>query len=87
MDISKISLSGFDSGGVFAIQFHVAFSMTIMGAGIAAGGKLFSPDPAVCKTSYTGPSWCAKGNYTAAHSQCMSTTAGAQVEDYVNKDA
>ncbi len=39
VDTKKISLSGFSSGGFFAVQFHVAFSETIMGAGIAAGGE------------------------------------------------
>ncbi len=41
-NISKkeISLSGFSDGGFFGVQFHVAFSETIMGVGIAAGGML-----------------------------------------------
>ena len=35
----EISLSGFSDGGFFGVQFHVAFSETIMGVGIAAGGN------------------------------------------------
>ena len=35
----KITVSGLSSGGYFAVQFHVAFSSTIKGAGIIAGGK------------------------------------------------
>jgi len=38
VDSDKISVSGLSSGGYFAVQFHVAFSKTIMGAGILAGG-------------------------------------------------
>ena len=38
VDTNGISISGISSGGYFAVQFHVAFSKTIMGAGILAGG-------------------------------------------------
>ena len=40
MDKQKLSVSGLSSGGFFAVQFHVAFSKSIMGAGVVAGGKL-----------------------------------------------
>ena len=39
MDKSKISVSGISSGGYFAVQFHIAYSKTIMGAGVVAGGR------------------------------------------------
>ena len=39
VDKDQLSVSGFSSGGFFAVQFHVAFSETIMGAGIVAGGN------------------------------------------------
>ena len=39
MDKTKISVSGISSGGYMAVQFHVAYSETIMGAGIVAGGN------------------------------------------------
>ena len=38
----KLSVSGLSSGGYFAVQFHIAFSKLIMGAGIVAGGKLYT---------------------------------------------
>ena len=40
MDKDQLSVSGLSSGAFFAVQFHVAFSETVMGAGIVAGGKL-----------------------------------------------
>ena len=36
----ETSVSGVSSGGYMAVQFHVAFSGTIKGAGITAGGSL-----------------------------------------------
>lgn len=42
METEAISVSGLSSGGYFAVQFHVAFSSTIMGAGIVAGGNRLS---------------------------------------------
>ena len=39
VDAAGISVSGFSSGGFFAVQFHVAFSKIVMGAGVMAGGK------------------------------------------------
>ena len=34
-----MSVSGLSSGAYFAVQFHVAFSSSIMGVGAVAGGK------------------------------------------------
>lgn len=34
----NISVSGLSSGAYFSVQFHVAFSSTIMGVGVMAGG-------------------------------------------------
>jgi len=42
VDKTQISVSGLSSGAFFAVQFHVAFSSTIMGAGIVAGGAYHS---------------------------------------------
>ena len=39
VDKNQISVSGLSSGAYFAVQFHVSFSKTIMGAGIVAGGR------------------------------------------------
>lgn len=38
IDLSETSVSGFSSGAFFAVQFHVAFSSTLKGAAIFAGG-------------------------------------------------
>ena len=38
VDTSLISVSGVSAGGYMAVQFHVAFSSSIMGAGIVAAG-------------------------------------------------
>ena len=39
IDTSLISVSGVSAGGYMAVQFHVAYSSSIMGAGIVAAGK------------------------------------------------
>ena len=54
IDVSKITVSGFSSGGFFAIQFHVAYSKIVRGAGVIAGG----------------PFWCARNNFNITLSQC-----------------
>jgi hypothetical protein len=41
VDKSSVSVSGLSSGAFFAVQFHVAYSSTITGAGIIAGGPFF----------------------------------------------
>lgn len=45
VDSNAVSISGLSSGGYFAVQFHVAFSKTIMGAGILAGGEFHQAVP------------------------------------------
>lgn len=55
VDKDTISVSGLSSGGYFAVQFHVAFSGTINGAGIVAGG----------------PFYCAHGDVETALHACM----------------
>ena len=55
VDTSQITVSGFSSGGYFAVQFHVAYSKIIRGAGVIAGG----------------PFWCAQNNLSIAFSSCM----------------
>ena len=54
IDVSKITVSGFSSGGFFAIQFHVAYSKIIRGVGVIAGG----------------PFWCARNDFNITLSQC-----------------
>ncbi len=41
IDPGQISVSGLSSGGYMAVQFHVAYSSLIRGAGIIAGGAYF----------------------------------------------
>lgn len=50
-----ISVSGLSSGGYMAVQMHVAFSKTFMGAGVVAGG----------------PYYCAEGDVMKALGRCM----------------
>ena len=40
MTAADTSISGLSSGGYMAVQFHVAFSETLRGAGITAGGMV-----------------------------------------------
>ena len=61
VDAAQTSVSGLSSGGYMAGQFHVAFSGTLIGAGIVAGG----------------PYNCAQGLLATALNQCMDTLLGA----------
>lgn len=60
VDLSQSSVSGLSSGAYMAGQFHVAFSQTLIGAGIVAGG----------------PYGCAEGQFALALGRCMETTLG-----------
>ncbi|KAJ5068005.1 dipeptidyl peptidase four (iv) family [Anaeramoeba ignava] len=55
INTSAVSVSGISSGGYFAVQYHVAHSSEIMGAGIIAGG----------------PYWCSQANVDIALTSCM----------------
>ena len=57
IDASQTSVSGLSSGGYMAVQFEVAFSSLVRGAGIIAGG----------------PYYCAHGNPITATSVCSCT--------------
>ena len=57
---SGISVSGLSSGAFMAVQYHVAFSAEVMGAGVVAGG----------------PYYCAEGHVLYALQRCMSTWLG-----------
>jgi poly(3-hydroxybutyrate) depolymerase len=61
VDLARTTVSGLSSGAFMALQFHVAFSGTVRGAGIVAGG----------------PYYCAQGQLSLALSQCMQTYMGA----------
>jgi chitodextrinase len=54
VDINQTSVSGLSSGGYMAVQFDVAFSAMLRGAGVIAGG----------------PYYCAQGNQSTATSTC-----------------
>jgi len=54
VDINQTSVSGLSSGGYMAVQFDVAFSAMLRGAGVIAGG----------------PYYCAQGNQSTATSIC-----------------
>lgn len=52
---SDITVSGISSGGYMAVQFQVAFSSSVRGAGVLAGG----------------PYYCAEGSVSRALANCM----------------
>jgi poly(3-hydroxybutyrate) depolymerase len=54
-DLSATSVSGISSGGYMAVQFHVAHSATVVGAGVLAAG----------------PYYCAQGSAWMARYNCM----------------
>src|SRR5262245_55504428 len=41
VDLNQTSVSGLSSGGYMAVQFHVAHSAIVKGAGVIAGGPYF----------------------------------------------
>jgi poly(3-hydroxybutyrate) depolymerase len=59
----EISVSGLSSGAYMAVQFHLAHSMTVKGAGVLAGG----------------PWGCAEGSSWRALHNCMSPATWAPV--------
>jgi poly(3-hydroxybutyrate) depolymerase len=54
-DPSAVTVSGISSGGYMAVQFHVAHSRVVKGAGVLAGGPYF----------------CAQGSVYTAYYNCM----------------
>lgn len=60
-DPAASSVSGLSSGASMAVQFHVAFSASLVGVGAVAGG----------------PYACAEGNPFLALNRCMATSLGA----------
>jgi poly(3-hydroxybutyrate) depolymerase len=57
-DIKETSVSGLSSGGFMAVQFEVAYSSILKGAGVIAGG----------------PYYCAQGNGNTAQTICSCTS-------------
>ena len=60
VQLDQTSVSGLSSGAYMAGQFHLAFSDSVIGAGLVAGG----------------PYNCAEGSLAFALSRCMSTVVG-----------
>src|SRR5262245_2155061 len=58
-----VTVSGISSGGYMAVQFHVAHSSTVKGAGVLAGG----------------PFYCAQGSLWTALNNCTKPSAWAPV--------
>ena len=64
-DVSRTSVSGVSSGGYMAVQFHVAHSAIVVGAGVLAGG----------------PYYCAQGSLWTALCRCMRRQSPTSVTD------
>ena len=85
-------MSGFSSGGYFAVQFHVAFSKSIMGVGAVAGGRVNSTHAWFCTECHfnhstlccKGPFWCAQDNLSVAMTACMENPALIVVSQLVS---
>ncbi|NHQ86284.1 poly(3-hydroxybutyrate) depolymerase [Iodobacter sp. HSC-16F04] len=61
VDLSQTSVSGLSSGAFMAAQFHAAFSSTLVGAGIVAGGPFYC----------SGSAYPAPPSATVAQTACM----------------
>src|SRR5918993_6026780 len=72
VDAARTSVSGISSGAYMAGQFHLAFSTTVVGAGVVAGG------PWGCASNGSGDSMWLGGFDNAARSlfSCMKVTGG-----------
>jgi len=66
-DIHESTVSGLSSGGFFAVQMHVAYSSTFLGAAVFAGG----------------PYDCAQGSEEMAFQQCMYAFIPPNFEKFV----
>ena len=73
VDESQTSVSGISSGAYMAGQFHLAFSNTVVGAGVVAGG------PWGCASNGSGDALLLGGfdNAARALTGCMQVTGGA----------
>jgi len=69
IDPTQVSVGGLSAGAFFAVQYEVAFSSEIMGAGIFAGG----------------PYYCAQGNEGYAFIQCMYALMSIPVSTLVSQ--
>jgi hypothetical protein len=51
-DLSETSVSGVSSGGYMAVQFHVAYSGLVSGAGVIAGGPYDCADDSIWRATH-----------------------------------
>src|SRR4051812_9587144 len=58
MNTTQVTVSGLSSGAYMAVQFEVAFSRTVRGAGVIAGGPYF----------------CSQGSVFTATTSCSCTS-------------
>ncbi len=65
VDASATTVSGVSSGGYMAVQFHVAHSSSVTGAGVLAAG----------------PYYCARGSVWTAFQDCMAPGAWTALPD------
>lgn len=65
VDANATTVSGVSSGGYMAVQFHVAHSSIVTGAGVLAAG----------------PYYCARGSLWAAYYECMSPGSWTALPD------
>ncbi|MDR3352755.1 MAG: poly(3-hydroxybutyrate) depolymerase [Zoogloeaceae bacterium] len=66
--LENLTVSGLSSGGFMAVQFHIAHSSLVRGAGVLAAG----------------PYYCAQGNASLALSACMSPSFFVPVPELKN---
>eukprot|EP01117_Protostelium_nocturnum_P010309 TRINITY_DN3703_c0_g1_i1.p1 TRINITY_DN3703_c0_g1~~TRINITY_DN3703_c0_g1_i1.p1 ORF type:complete len:331 (+),score=85.78 TRINITY_DN3703_c0_g1_i1:160-1152(+) len=64
---SKLTISGISSGGFMAVQFQVAYSYSVSGAGIMAGG----------------PYWCAQTDVAIALTSCSQDPSTIIIEELI----
>jgi poly(3-hydroxybutyrate) depolymerase len=68
VDRTQIGVSGLSSGGFMAVQFHVAYSASVRGAGVFAGG----------------PYYCAQGSVSTALGPCMAASGSTNVASLID---
>jgi hypothetical protein len=69
IDPSSVTMSGVSAGAYMSVQMEVAYSKTVVGAGVIAGGIY----------------GCAQGDANRAQNECMRTPSSLNVNDYVSK--
>jgi chitodextrinase len=77
VDINQTSVSGLSSGGYMAVQFHVAFSSIMKGAGIIAGGPYFCAQD----DQNIATSTCSCSGFLACQPGAVSTSVPALINE------